>query len=192
MELGTTNKGGVVSRHEELENGSTTTSMQVRGRSASDSKTSTKTKSHSVYQDDTLAANARNSEGKNGTSPLPDHYQKSPGRMDTNFQVLTPQRDPQVTPEVFISPKGCHKDLAFTRLLDINLEDRPIFGTIADHWEAASWSTKRQAWDGKGIPNSTNKYKEVSCCKGFSFVTLLFLVFLVDLGCRIWYSDTYK
>ena len=186
MDLGTTNKGGVVSRDEELENGCTTTSMQVRGRSAQYSKTSTKTKSHSVYQDDTLAANARNSEGRNGTAPLiSDQYQKSPGRMDTNFQVLTPQRDPQVTPEVFISPKGCHKDLAFTRLLDIKLEDRPIFGTIADHWEAASWSTKRQAWDGKGIPNSTNKYKEASCSKCFSFVTLLFLVFLVDLGCRI-------
>lgn len=186
MDLGTTNKGGVVSRDEELENGSTTTSMQARGRNASDSETSTKTKSRNIYQDDTSAVNARDSEGndcveikgKNGTTPLSDHYQRSPGRMDTNFQVLTPQRDPQVTPEVFISPKGCHKDLAFTRLLDINLEDRPIFGTIADHWEAASWSTKRQAWDGKGIPNSTNKYKEVSCCAHHVVVVVVNVAFL--------------
>lgn len=174
MNLGTMNNDGVVSRDKERENGSITTSMPVRGGSPADSKASTNTKSHNIYLDDTSGASARDSEGnacvieikgENGTTALSDHYQRSPGPMGTKFQVLTPPRDPQVTPEVFISPKGCHKDLAFTRLLDINLEDRPIFGTIADHWEAASWSTKRQTWDGKGIPNSTNKYKEVSCCE---------------------------
>ncbi|MCO5605076.1 hypothetical protein L7F22_059254 [Adiantum nelumboides] len=38
-------------------------------------------------------------------------------------------------------------------------EDRPILGTVAAHWNSSSSSTKKW-WDGKGIPNSTNKYKE--------------------------------
>ncbi|MCO5591597.1 hypothetical protein L7F22_045586 [Adiantum nelumboides] len=38
-------------------------------------------------------------------------------------------------------------------------EDRPILGTVAAHWNPSSSSTKKW-WDGKGIPNSTNKYKE--------------------------------
>lgn len=40
--------------------------------------------------------------------------------------------------------------------------DRPIIGMVAAHWkddEAARVSPK--LWDGNGIPNSTNKYKEV-------------------------------
>ncbi|XP_024995337.1 protein JASON-like [Cynara cardunculus var. scolymus] len=39
--------------------------------------------------------------------------------------------------------------------------DRPILGMVAAHWnadEAASFAPKW--WDGNGIPNSTNKYKE--------------------------------
>lgn len=40
--------------------------------------------------------------------------------------------------------------------------DRPIIGMVAAHWnedEPAQISPKE--WDGNGIPNSTNKYKEV-------------------------------
>lgn len=40
--------------------------------------------------------------------------------------------------------------------------DRPIIGMVAAHWnedEPAQVSPKE--WDGNGIPNSTNKYKEV-------------------------------
>lgn len=36
-------------------------------------------------------------------------------------------------------------------------DDRPILGTVAAHWSPIS---TRKWWDGKGIPNSTNKYKE--------------------------------
>lgn len=38
-------------------------------------------------------------------------------------------------------------------------EDRPILGTVAAHWNHSSISSQKW-WDGKGIPNSTNKYKE--------------------------------
>ncbi|KAH7429080.1 hypothetical protein KP509_09G029400 [Ceratopteris richardii] len=38
-------------------------------------------------------------------------------------------------------------------------EDRPILGTVAAHWNHSS-SLNKKWWDGKGIPNSTNKYKE--------------------------------
>nr|ACR34418.1 unknown [Zea mays] len=40
-------------------------------------------------------------------------------------------------------------------------EDRPIIGMVAAHWkdkEPANFTSKW--WDGNGIPNSTNKYKE--------------------------------
>ncbi|KAK4740460.1 hypothetical protein SAY87_032341 [Trapa incisa] len=43
--------------------------------------------------------------------------------------------------------------------------DKPIIGLVATHWileECADDSSK--GWDGNGIPNSTNKYKEVSLC----------------------------
>lgn len=46
--------------------------------------------------------------------------------------------------------------------------DRPIIGLVATHWnddETSQISPKW--WDGNGIPNSTNKYKEV--CHAFFF-----------------------
>jgi hypothetical protein len=42
-----------------------------------------------------------------------------------------------------------------------SIEDRPILGTVAAHWNNLSSSSTQKWWDGKGIPNSTNKYKEV-------------------------------
>eukprot|EP01018_Ginkgo_biloba_P031462 Gb_38139 [translate_table: standard] len=38
-------------------------------------------------------------------------------------------------------------------------DDRPILGTVAAHWNDIQ-SASPKWWDGKGIPNSTNKYKE--------------------------------
>lgn len=89
---------------------------------------------------------------------------QSPSINDSESQqdetlLRTPVRDTLVTPEVFISPKTTTAELNFTRVMDMDPEDRPIFGSLADHWEAA-WATKRPTWDGKGIPNSTNKYRE--------------------------------
>lgn len=40
--------------------------------------------------------------------------------------------------------------------------DRPILGTVAAHWNEEEPSRiSPKWWDGNGIPNSTNKYKEV-------------------------------
>lgn len=82
-------------------------------------------------------------------------------QQEDDTLLRTPLRDPLVSPEIFISPKTTTAELNFTRVMDMDPEDRPIFGSLADHWEAA-WASKRPTWDGKGIPNSTNKYKEVS------------------------------
>ncbi|XP_024359072.1 uncharacterized protein [Physcomitrium patens] len=73
--------------------------------------------------------------------------------------LRTSVRDVLVSPEVFMSPKTANSELNFTRIMDVNPEERPILGSLADHWEAAL-TTKKSAWDGKGIPNSTHKYRE--------------------------------
>lgn len=41
--------------------------------------------------------------------------------------------------------------------------DRPIIGMVAAHWnkDGDSQAPPPKWWDGNGIPNSTNKYKEV-------------------------------
>lgn len=56
-------------------------------------------------------------------------------------------------------------------------EDRPIIGMVAAHWndkEPASFTSK---WfDGNGIPNSTNKYKEVKS----ECLTIFFLLSSTD------------
>lgn len=81
---------------------------------------------------------------------------------DDDSQLLrTPARDLMVTLEVFISPKTTSSEYNFQRVRDMDPEERPIFGSLADHWEAA-WATKRPVWDGRGILNDTNKYREVS------------------------------
>lgn len=54
-------------------------------------------------------------------------------------------------------------------------EDRPIIGMVAAHWkdkEPANFTSKW--WDGNGIPNSTNKYKEV---KSVSLSLALYFTF---------------
>ncbi|XP_030519372.1 protein JASON isoform X2 [Rhodamnia argentea] len=38
--------------------------------------------------------------------------------------------------------------------------DRPIIGLVAAHWNENETQTLPKWWDGNGIPNSTNKYKE--------------------------------
>ena len=58
-----------------------------------------------------------------------------------------------------------------TILQDVKPEDRPIVGSVGSHWEAPARTNHLHIWDGKGIPNSTYKYREVSkqspniCCK---------------------------
>ena len=55
-------------------------------------------------------------------------------------------------------------------------EDRPILGTVAAHWSHSSSSSTQPWWDGKGIPNSTNKYKEV-----VTFVYYVFYFFFLNV-----------
>lgn len=81
---------------------------------------------------------------------------------DDSHLLRTPARDILVAPEVFISPKTTtSSEYNFMRVNDMDPEERPIFGSLADHWEAAL-TTKRPVWDGRGILNDTNKYREVS------------------------------
>ncbi|TVU44752.1 hypothetical protein EJB05_04207, partial [Eragrostis curvula] len=61
------------------------------------------------------------------------------------------------------NPKKPFKDEALTgdRSVKSSDEDRPIIGMVAAHWkdeEPEKFTPKW--WDGNGIPNSTNKYKE--------------------------------
>lgn len=49
--------------------------------------------------------------------------------------------------------------------LSITTGDRPIIGMVAAHWNENEQSQiSLKWWDGNGIPNSTNKYKEVLSC----------------------------
>lgn len=61
--------------------------------------------------------------------------------------------------------------------------DRPILGMVAAHWndddEASRISPKW--WDGNGIPNSTNKYKEVSSCFNLFFSCFTFALRSLEL-----------
>jgi hypothetical protein len=68
--------------------------------------------------------------------------------------------------------KSFHRDEALTgeRSAKSSDEDRPIIGMVAAHWkdeEPEKFTPK--LWDGNGIPNSTNKYKEVKSAPSFGF-----------------------
>lgn len=69
------------------------------------------------------------------------------------------------------SQNGTAMESVSTILQDVKPEDRPIVGSVGSHWEAPARTHHRHIWDGKGIPNSTYKYREVSkqspkfCCK---------------------------
>jgi len=113
--------------------------------------------SKAALQDDATSKVTSTGQGPRVKLPL-----DSEGHEEDDSQFLrTPIRDPMVTPEVFISPKTTTAEYNFLRVNDMDPEERPIFGSLADHWEAA-WATKRPVWDGRGILNDTNKYREVS------------------------------
>jgi hypothetical protein len=55
--------------------------------------------------------------------------------------------------------------------------DRPIIGMVAAHWnENEPSQISPKWWDGNGIPNSTNKYKEVRHTTVFILFSLLALI----------------
>lgn len=62
-------------------------------------------------------------------------------------------------------------------------EDRPIIGMVAAHWNEDEPSRiSPKWWDGNGIPNSTNKYKEVCHATEFS---LIFWPLICQVTCKV-------
>jgi hypothetical protein len=70
------------------------------------------------------------------------------------------------------NPKKPFKDEALTgeRSAKSKDEDRPIIGMVAAHWkDEEPEKLTPKWWDGNGIPNSTNKYKEVKSAPSLAF-----------------------
>lgn len=66
------------------------------------------------------------------------------------------------SPWVKQSKKKSNKNM---EAFSITPGDRPIIGMVAAHWNEKEQSQiSAKWWDGNGIPNSTNKYKEVLSC----------------------------
>lgn len=63
----------------------------------------------------------------------------------------------------WLPPKQAHQGRNNRSFIGKTPVDRPILGMVAAHWNAdETVSSPPKWWDGNGIPNSTNKYKEVS------------------------------
>lgn len=55
--------------------------------------------------------------------------------------------------------------------------DRPILGMVAAHWNNdETVSSPPKWWDGNGIPNSTNKYKEVNFLFIYFYLICIFVI----------------
>ncbi|XP_068657208.1 protein JASON-like [Aristolochia californica] len=95
-------------------------------------------------------------DGENATKSLAIQDQQSPLPLETSLSswVKTPSKEERGT-SLGSPSKGMS---ASVQSSDI---DRPIIGLVATHWnnEESSQIPPRE-WDGKGIPNSTTKYKE--------------------------------
>lgn len=102
------------------------------------------------------------------TATFGDHHERSSeatvdffnGLESSASEQLLDESSLQQTSDIsFASPSSSHVQTSVasyqtpSRLAD----DRPILGTVAAHWSPI---TTKKWWDGKGIPNSTNKYKE--------------------------------
>ncbi|KAJ7514572.1 hypothetical protein O6H91_23G052400 [Diphasiastrum complanatum] len=60
------------------------------------------------------------------------------------------------------SPYMTWKHKHFQQAFENSPSERPIIGTVAAHWVFPESAEPQKWWDGKGIPNSTTKYKEKS------------------------------
>lgn len=69
-------------------------------------------------------------------------------------------------------PNGSNRQLR--RSLD--LDDKPILGSVAVHWENLHPSLTPQSWVGKGDPNATDKYKEVGASVSAMCLNLSLLI----------------
>lgn len=69
---------------------------------------------------------------------------------------------------------------------DRTIMDRPIIGMVAAHWnENEPSQIPPKWWDGNGIPNSTNKYKEVCSITIFILFSLLATLASVFKECSL-------
>eukprot|EP00250_Pteridium_aquilinum_P028107 c36595_g1_i1 orf=239-2791(-) len=90
-------------------------------------------------------------------TPIPVNSILSLSKDSPNKPQCTPLRTPLASLSQPETPNSLHCQGSPASLS----EDRPILGTVAAHWNhSSSSSTQKKWWDGKGIPNSTNKYKE--------------------------------
>uniref|UniRef100_A0A0D9VZP3 Protein JASON n=1 Tax=Leersia perrieri TaxID=77586 RepID=A0A0D9VZP3_9ORYZ len=90
------------------------------------------------------------------------HSSKKKVLRDNGSEVEFPSLSQWLKPP---NPKKPFRDVPFTsdrsHSAKSSEEDRPIIGLVAAHWsdkEPDNFTSKW--WDGNGIPNSTNKYKE--------------------------------
>lgn len=83
---------------------------------------------------------------------------------------VTKERDDEGGLTSWFKPISAKQDGSNKQLSSISSQnkkppsDRPILGMVAAHWNDEGLpSDPPKWWDGNGIPNSTNKYKEVWC-----------------------------
>lgn len=79
--------------------------------------------------------------------------QRTRRHVGTAITAQTPEECPR---------NGTTMESVSTTLQDVKPEDRPIVGSVGSHWEAPAGTHYLHIWDGKGIPNATHKYREVS------------------------------
>ncbi|ESQ51634.1 hypothetical protein EUTSA_v10017740mg, partial [Eutrema salsugineum] len=83
----------------------------------------------------------------------------SEGKLEESSDEKYQTCETNISPTVKQSHEKSNKNMA--ALPTITLGDRPIIGMVAAHWNEKEQSQiSPKWWDGNGIPNSTNKYKE--------------------------------
>lgn len=67
-------------------------------------------------------------------APTSNLHREHDERQDDDKLLKTPVREVSVAPESFLSPKTTDSERQFTRLMDMEPVERPIFGSLADYW----------------------------------------------------------
>ncbi|GKA30105.1 JASON-like protein, partial [Tanacetum coccineum] len=81
--------------------------------------------------------------------------------MKENFGSDDKQLNVDTSLSSWLPPKQAHQGRANRPFTGKTPGDRPIIGMVAAHWNAdVPVASPPKWWDGNGIPNSTNKYKE--------------------------------
>ncbi|XP_071704956.1 protein JASON-like [Rutidosis leptorrhynchoides] len=95
-----------------------------------------------------------------------DDYDYS-AQLKEQLEERTNTAEKQLTVDTSLSswlpPKRAHQGRNNRSFIGKTVGDRPIIGMVAAHWntdETETVSSQSKWWDGNGIPNSTNKYKE--------------------------------